>query len=130
MDNIRHIPSLQGLQALVEVADSGSFTQAAQTLCLTQSAVSRKIQQLESHFGVPMFVRTSRSLRLTPEGEQVLAEGPLQVISEEMGGPGTFDSPIDISTLPAGPPIRLALLDLSAADGSILAMDSVALVVK
>jgi LysR family glycine cleavage system transcriptional activator len=73
MDNIRHIPSLQGLQALVEVADSGSFTQAAQTLCLTQSAVSRKIQQLESHFGVPMFVRTSRSLRLTPEGEQVLA---------------------------------------------------------
>ena len=62
MDNIHHIPSLQGLQALVEVADSGSFTQAAQTLCLTQSAVSRKIQQLESHFGVPMFVRTSRSL--------------------------------------------------------------------
>ncbi|WP_130903652.1 MULTISPECIES: LysR substrate-binding domain-containing protein [unclassified Pseudomonas] len=73
MDNIRHVPSLQGLQALVEVADSGSFTSAAQTLCLTQSAVSRKIQQLESHFGVPMFVRTSRSLRLTAEGEQVLA---------------------------------------------------------
>jgi LysR family glycine cleavage system transcriptional activator len=73
MDNIRHIPSLQGLQALVEVADSGSFTQAAQSLCLTQSAVSRKIQQLESHFGVSMFIRTSRSLKLTPEGEQVLA---------------------------------------------------------
>jgi LysR family glycine cleavage system transcriptional activator len=73
MDKIRHVPSLQGLQALVEVADSGSFTQAAQTLCLTQSAVSRKIQQLESHFGVSMFVRNSRSIRLTPEGEQVLA---------------------------------------------------------
>ena len=73
MDNIRHVPSLQGLQALVEVADSGSFTQAAQTLCLTQSAVSRKIQQLESHFGISMFVRTSRSLQLTAEGEQVLA---------------------------------------------------------
>ncbi|WP_433766444.1 LysR family transcriptional regulator [Pseudomonas putida] len=73
MDKIRHVPSLQGLQALVEVADSGSFTQAAQTLCLTQSAVSRQIQQLESHFGVALFVRSSRSLRLTPEGEQVLA---------------------------------------------------------
>ncbi|MGY2259449.1 LysR family transcriptional regulator [Pseudomonas sp. SDO55104_S430] len=72
MDKIRHVPSLQGLQALVEVADCGSFTQAAQTLCLTQSAVSRKIQQLESHFGVAMFVRSSRSLSLTPEGEQVL----------------------------------------------------------
>ncbi|MBT2372572.1 LysR substrate-binding domain-containing protein [Pseudomonas fluorescens] len=72
MGNIRHVPSLQGLQALVEVSDCASFTQAAQKLCLTQSAVSRKIQQLESHFGVPMFVRTSRSLRLTAEGEQVL----------------------------------------------------------
>lgn len=73
MDKIRHVPSLQGLQALVEVADSGSFTQAAQKLCLTQSAVSRKIQQLETHFGVALFVRSSRSLQLTVEGEQVLA---------------------------------------------------------
>lgn len=82
MDKIRHIPSLQGLQALVEVADSGSFTQAAQTLCLTQSAVSRKVQQLESHFGVAMFVRSSRSLRLTPEGEQVLASA--RIIFEQL----------------------------------------------
>jgi LysR family glycine cleavage system transcriptional activator len=73
MNKIRHVPSLQGLQALVEVAESGSFTQAAQTLCLTQSAVSRQIQQLESHFGVPLFVRSSRSIQLTAEGEQVLA---------------------------------------------------------
>jgi LysR family glycine cleavage system transcriptional activator len=73
MDKIRHVPSLQALQALVEVADSGSFTQAAQKLCLTQSAVSRQIQQLESHFGVTLFVRSSRSIRLTPQGEQVLA---------------------------------------------------------
>ncbi len=61
------------MQALVEVARCGSFTQAAQTLCLTQSAVSRQIQQLESHFNVALFVRTSRNLHLTPEGEQVLA---------------------------------------------------------
>lgn len=73
MDKIRHVPSLQGLQALVEVAGTGSFTQAAQKLCLTQSAVSRQIQQLESHFGLPLFVRSSRSLQLTAEGEQVLA---------------------------------------------------------
>ena len=73
MDKIRHVPSLQGLQALVEVADSGSFTQAAQMLCLTQSAVSRKIQQLEAHFGVQLFARNSRNVRLTAEGEQVLA---------------------------------------------------------
>lgn len=73
MDKIRHVPSLQGLQALVEVSDSESFTLAAQTLCLTQSAVSRQIQQLESHFGVALITRTSRRLQLTAEGEQVLA---------------------------------------------------------
>ncbi|WP_085630512.1 LysR substrate-binding domain-containing protein [Pseudomonas sp. R16(2017)] len=73
MDKIRHVPSLQAMQALVEVAACGSFTRAAQRLCLTQSAVSRQIQQLESHFNVALFLRTSRSLLLTPEGEQVLA---------------------------------------------------------
>jgi LysR family glycine cleavage system transcriptional activator len=75
MDKIRHVPSLQALQALVEVARCGSFTRAAQTLCLTQSAVSRQIQQLESHFNVALFIRSSRSLSLTAEGEQVVASG-------------------------------------------------------
>lgn len=73
MDKLHRVPSFQALQALVAVAASDSFTQAADELCLTQSAVSRKIQQLEGHFGVPMFVRNSRSVRLTAEGEQVLA---------------------------------------------------------
>ncbi|MBK5354649.1 LysR family transcriptional regulator [Pseudomonas sp. TH41] len=91
MDKLRHVPSLQALQALVEVADSGSFTQAAQKLCLTQSAVSRQIQQLEHHFGVPMFIRSSRSIRLTPEGEQVLASarnilGQLITLEDRLSG--------------------------------------------
>lgn len=89
MDKIRHLPSLQALQALVEVARCGSFTTAAQKLCLTQSAVSRQIQQLESHFNVALFIRTSRSLRLTPEGEQVLASArsileQLQTLEERL----------------------------------------------
>jgi len=58
------------------------------------------------------------------------AEGPIQVKSAEMGGPGTFDTTIDISNIPAGLLIRLEILDLSAADGSTLAMDSVELLVK
>ncbi|NMX60860.1 LysR family transcriptional regulator [Pseudomonas sp. WS 5059] len=72
MDNRHHLPSLQALQALVEVAERGSFTAAAGRLCLTQSAVSRQIQQLEGHYGVPLLVRNSRNLRLTLEGEWVL----------------------------------------------------------
>lgn len=82
MDKIQRLPSLQGLQALVAVAAADSFTQAAEALCLTQSAVSRKIQQLESHFGVPLFARNSRSVRLTAEGEQVL--GTAQKILEQL----------------------------------------------
>lgn len=89
MDKIRHVPSLQAMQTLVEVARCASFTQAAQQLCLTQSAVSRQIQQLESHFNVAIFIRTSRSLRLTPEGEQVLASaisifGQLKTLEERL----------------------------------------------
>jgi len=58
------------------------------------------------------------------------AEGPIQVKSAEMGGPGAFDTTIDISSIPPGLIIRLEILDLSAADGSTMAMDSVELVVK
>jgi hypothetical protein len=58
------------------------------------------------------------------------AEGPIQVKAADMGGPGTFDTTIDISSIPPGPIIRLEVLDLSAADGSPIAMDSVALIVK
>jgi hypothetical protein len=58
------------------------------------------------------------------------AEGPIQVKAAEMGGPGTFDTTIDISSIPPGILIRLEVLDLSAADGSTLAMDSVELLVK
>lgn len=72
MDKVFRAPSMQALQALVEVADCGNFTEAAAKLCLTQSAVSRKIQQLESHYGVPLLVRSSRSVTLTVEGKEVL----------------------------------------------------------
>lgn len=82
MDKLQRLPSLQALQALVAVAAADSFTQAAEALCLTQSAVSRKIQQLESHFGVPLFERNSRNVRLTAEGEQVL--GTAQKILEQL----------------------------------------------
>jgi hypothetical protein len=58
------------------------------------------------------------------------AEGPIQVKAAELGGPGTFDTTIDISSIPPGPIIRLEVLDINAADGSPMAMDSVALIVK
>jgi biotin operon repressor len=61
-----------GLQALALVAESSSFTEVADKLHLTQSAVSRKIQQLESHYGAPLLVRNSRNMQLTEHGKAVL----------------------------------------------------------
>src|SRR3569833_2960895 len=60
------------LWGFVAVADSGSFTAAANVVGRSQSAVSQKIRRLESLIGYPIFDRTSRSLSLTSEGGQLL----------------------------------------------------------
>jgi hypothetical protein len=58
-----------------------------------------------------------------------LRTGPLMVSAPELGGPGTFDAALDLSGLPAGPLI-LIVADFSAADGSVLALDSVELIIR
>ena len=57
------------LETLLQVAEDGNFTKAAQALSLTQPAVSHHIRQLEEELGAPLFVRGRGALRLTPEGE-------------------------------------------------------------
>jgi len=59
-----------------------------------------------------------------------LAAGPITVNPPVMGGPGSFDATIDLGAIPAGTPVRLAIQDISAADGSIMAMDSVNVLVR
>ncbi len=71
MDNMLRVPSLQALQALVRVADTSNFTEAARQLHLTQSAISRQVQQLEEHYQTALFERTSRKVALTAHGREV-----------------------------------------------------------
>jgi hypothetical protein len=59
-----------------------------------------------------------------------LANGPVNVSSDGAGGPGTFDNTIDLNAIPAGLVVRFELSDVSAADGSTLAMDSLELLMK
>lgn len=59
-----------------------------------------------------------------------LAAGPIAVTAPEPGAPGTFDVVIPLGNILSGAVIRLEVQDISAADGSLLAMDSVELVVK
>lgn len=61
------------LEAIYWVAKLGGFSQAAQKLHATQSAVSKRVLELESAFGTPMFDRTLRASRLTEKGEQMFA---------------------------------------------------------
>lgn len=64
--------SLRQLRYFVEIADSGSFTAAAQRLYIAQSALSRQIKELEQQLGTALFERTARQPRLTAAGEVFL----------------------------------------------------------
>ncbi len=64
----RRIPKLLGLQAFEATARLGSVSGAAAELSLTQGAVSRQLQALESQLGVPLFLRSRKRLTLTEEG--------------------------------------------------------------
>lgn len=60
---------LQQLRYVVEVAAASSFTRAAERCFVTQSALSHQIAALERELGQRLFVRSSRSVRLTEAGE-------------------------------------------------------------
>lgn len=57
------------LEAFVRTVDAGSFTDAAKQLQVAKSAVSRRLQDLESRLGARLLIRTTRKLSLTPDGE-------------------------------------------------------------
>ena len=59
----------QEMQVFVRIAERGSFTQAADDLRLPRATVSNLIQRLEARLGVRLLERTTRTVRLTPDGE-------------------------------------------------------------
>lgn len=61
------------LQTFVRVAELGSFSAAGRSLNLANSTVSRHIAQLEASLGAAVFVRTTRSVRLTAVGQRLQA---------------------------------------------------------
>ncbi|MCE8025873.1 MULTISPECIES: LysR family transcriptional regulator [Halomonadaceae] len=62
----------QSLQAFLAVADSGSFSRAAEQLHLTQPAVSKRIATLEDQIGARLFDRIGRRVTLTEAGRVLL----------------------------------------------------------
>ncbi|NIY82324.1 LysR substrate-binding domain-containing protein [Vibrio hepatarius] len=64
------LPSTKNLQAFLATAEHLNFTHAAEKLNMTQGAISRQIQALESIIGAMLFYRQARGLALTPEGDK------------------------------------------------------------
>ena len=62
----------QALAAFLEVADSASFSKAAERLFLSQPAVSKRIATLESQLGRSLFDRVGRQVTLTDAGRTLL----------------------------------------------------------
>jgi len=63
---------LDQLQTFIMIANTGSFTRAADEVHRTQSAVSMQMRRLEERIGKPLFEKEGRSNRLTEEGEKLL----------------------------------------------------------
>src|SRR5215218_6049263 len=63
--------ALNLLESFIASAQMGSFSAAARRLGLTPAAVSKSVARLETGLGVRLFQRSTRSLRLTTEGERL-----------------------------------------------------------
>lgn len=95
---------IRWLQDFLAVAETGNFTRAAALRNTSQAAFSRRIQQLEAWFGVPLIDRSILPTQLTPEGEQFRATAS-RLLAE------ILDARADLKGQPAQRPdhLRIAL---------------------
>ncbi|MGJ5207880.1 LysR family transcriptional regulator [Bradyrhizobium sp. HKCCYLR20261] len=75
--------TLKQLEALHWIAELGTFERAAAKLNTTQSAISKRVQELEASARVPLFDRRQRGARLTERGEEILALGRQMLTLQE-----------------------------------------------
>lgn len=68
------MPDLNALLIFARVAETGSFSEAARRTGMPISTVSRRIAELEDQLGVRLFERSTRSLRLTDVGAEILEQ--------------------------------------------------------
>jgi DNA-binding transcriptional LysR family regulator len=63
------------IEVFVRVVETGSFSAAAEALRLSPSAVSKIVARIEARLGLPLAIRSTRTLRLTAEGEDYFLRG-------------------------------------------------------
>lgn len=102
---------LRALSTFVRVVDLGSFSAVAREENTSHTAVTRLIGQMEDHFGVRLFQRTTRHLSLTEEGQDLLshAHHVLEAASEMEGALGRNRAEPN-GTVRVGVPVGVARL--------------------
>lgn len=89
------------LKTFVEVTRCGSFSKAAKTLCVTQSAVSRRIQFMEGHYGTLLLDRSAALLVPTGAGRLVYEKAQrIRALEDELAG--------ELQSLSGSPPFCFA----------------------
>lgn len=86
----------QEIQVFVKVAECGGFAAAARDLVMSPPSVTRAVAMLEDRLGTRLFVRTTRSVRLTESGERFLQDGRrilLELEEAEEAAVGTHAAP-------------------------------------
>lgn len=78
-------PTLRQLSCFKQAAEHPTFTQAAQSLDMSQPAFSSAIRELELTLGATLFDRSMRRVRLTPAGESVRAQVSWMIATFDQG---------------------------------------------
>lgn len=91
----KRIPSLKLLAGFEAAARHGNFSRAADELCLSQSAISHQINQLELQIGQPLFRRVGRGVEVTVAGEVLLrsVQRSLETLRDGLGRIASYLDP-------------------------------------
>ena len=106
-----------GAQRIIEIISPANETEASGSV------------QVSGNVSIAPFENNLSFFMYDEAGNQLVA-GPVAVTAPDLGAPGTFNESITLAGVPTGITIYLEIQDLSAADGTILALDAVKLVVK
>lgn len=107
---------LQQLRYVIAIAEHGSFTRAAESCFVVQSALSHQVAKLEQELGVRLFHRTSRRVRLSAAGEAFVPvarqclDAADRARAEAAAATGEVRGPLSIGVIPT-----VAAVDVPAA---------------
>ncbi|KYG68695.1 hypothetical protein AZI87_05535 [Bdellovibrio bacteriovorus] len=119
MENMK-IQNLEDLVAFLQVAELKSFSQAAKTLSVPVSVLSKRIARLEEVLGLRLFQRSTRAVNLTEEGKILVPQaqrilGDIKEVEEQFADTNELKGPVRLTlplTLAQGPVAKI-LADFS-----------------